>query len=153
MLSIAWVPWFGTNRLKQLDHSSSRTVVDREALADDVVSILGGEVSGAWRPARLEHAARSQDEPIQVCRPRWPVNRARARSKHFHARMECRIACRRFGRLGPEALRVAIPLHWRATECDLAMGLRRAARQWPPLHRSRPGRECRRIPRRRRGVG
>ena len=45
MLSIAWVPWFGTNRLKQLDHSSSRTVVDREALADDVVSILGGEVA------------------------------------------------------------------------------------------------------------
>jgi len=50
------------------------------------------------------------------------VHRARARSEYFHARMECRIACSRSGRLGPEALRAAITAHRRAAKRHLAMG-------------------------------
>jgi len=42
--------------------------------------------------------------------------------------VKCGIACRRSGRLGPEALCAPIAPHRRAAECDLAMGLHRAAR-------------------------
>ena len=90
---------------------------------------------------------------MQVCRPRRPVHRARVRSEYFHARMECGIARRRSGRVGPEALRASIPSHRYAGECDLAVGLNRAACQWPALQGSWPGRECRRVPGRRRGMG
>src|SRR6516162_490733 len=67
--------------------------------------------------------------------------------------MECGIACGRSGRVGPEALRATVPSHRYAGECHLAVGLNRAARQWPALQGSWPGRECRRVPGRRRGVG
>jgi Lactonase, 7-bladed beta-propeller len=94
--------------------------------------------SGSWRCACLEHPVGSHDEPIKICRPRWLVDRAGSRSEHFHTRMERGIAWRRSGRLGLEALRSAIPPDGRAGERHLAMGLHRAARQWPPLRRSRP---------------
>jgi len=94
--------------------------------------------SGSWRRACLEHPVGSHDEPIKICRPRWLVDRAGSRSEHFHTRMERGIAWRRSGRLGLEALRSAIPPDGRAGERHLAMGLHRAARQWPPLRRSRP---------------
>jgi len=67
--------------------------------------------SGSWRPACLKHVDRFQGEPLQVHRSRRPVHRARARSEYFHARMECRIACSRSSRFGPEALRAPIPPH------------------------------------------
>ena len=70
--------------------------------------------SGSSRPAYVKHAARFQGEPLQVHRSRRPVYRARARSEYFHARMECRIACSRSSRFGPEALRAPIPPHRRA---------------------------------------
>jgi len=109
------------------------------AVADRVTGPRAKRLSKS-RPSRCRGYTDKLATPASV-----PRDRAVGRLNRF--------CCRRSGRLGPEALRAVIPPHGRAGECHLAMGLHRAARQWPALHGSRLGRECSRIPRRRRGVG